>query len=409
MSEWKEVKLSMLGNIITGKTPRTAIEENYGGDIPFLTPSDDMSVKHVYFTKKTLSEKGVMEVKSCLLPIGSVCVSCIGSDLGKVVITTCKTVTNQQINSIVVNEKNNNDFVYYLLTIVGKELNRISKTSTAVPIINKSTFSSFEARIPDLFTQSEIAGILSSLDAKIETNNKLNEKLEEMAQAIFKSWFVDFEPFKDQPFHETELGMIPEGWEVCYLGDFIHEIETGKREKGGAINYGIPSIGAEKIERISYYDFSSEKYISWDFYNNLKKGKIKDCDVLLYKDGAYTGKSTMFIDNFPYKECAINEHVFILRTNKKRYQSFLYLFLNQKKIKELIHSLASSKAAQPGLNQKEISSVMFIKPSEDILNNFENMIFPLLKHIVHNLKENQRLASLRDTLLPRLMSGEIKV
>ena len=117
----------------------------------------------------------------------------------------------------------------------------------------------------------------------------------------------------------------------------------------------------------------------------------------------------MFIDNFPYKECTINEHVFILRTNKKRYQSFLYLFLNQKKIKELIHSLASSKAAQPGLNQKEISSVMFIKPSEDILNNFENMIFPLLKHIVHNLKENQRLASLRDTLLPRLMSGEIKV
>ena len=220
---------------------------------------------------------------------------------------------------------------------------------------------------------------------------------------------MDFEPFKNKPFHETELGMIPEGWGVCCLGDFITEIETGKREKGGAVNFGIPSIGAEKIERISYYDFSSEKYISFDFYNNLKKGKIQDCDVLLYKDGAYTGKSTMFIDDFPYKKCAINEHVFILRTNRKKYQSFLYLLINQKKIKELIHSLASSKAAQPGLNQKEVSSVMFIKPSEDILNNFENMIFPLLKHIVHNLKENQHLASLRDTLLPRLMSGELIV
>lgn len=306
----------------------------------------------------------------------------------------------------------NPKYLYQILrgnsTINALQLLAESRSGT-FPQITFSELSNIEVNIPSEDVQNMVVSILSSLDAKIETNNKLNEKLEEMAQAIFKSWFVDFEPFKDQPFHETELGMIPEGWEVCYLGDFIHEIETGKREKGGAINYGIPSIGAEKIERISYYDFSSEKYISWDFYNNLKKGKIKDCDVLLYKDGAYTGKSTMFIDNFPYKECAINEHVFILRTNKKRYQSFLYLFLNQKKIKELIHSLASSKAAQPGLNQKEISSVMFIKPSEDILNNFENMIFPLLKHIVHNLKENQRLASLRDTLLPRLMSGEIKI
>ena len=303
-----------------------------------------------------------------------------------------------------------NHFLFWLLK-TPNYVNYISsvKTGTTVRMVTKKDVENYTFNCPSKEERDTISNILWGIDAKIETNNKLNEKLEEMAQAIFKSWFVDFEPFKDKPFHDTELGMIPERWEVCCLGNFITEIETGKREKGGAVNFGIPSIGAEKIERISYYDFSSEKYISFDFYNNLKKGKIQDCDVLLYKDGAYTGKSTMFIDDFPYKKCAINEHVFILRTNRKKYQSFLYLLINQKKIKELIHSLASSKAAQPGLNQKEVSSVMFIKPSEDILNNFENMIFPLLKHIVHNLKENRSLASLRDTLLPRLMSGELIV
>ena len=389
MSEWKDVQLKTLCSRFSSGININSSQIFQCGDYPVFGGNGKRGYCNIYNFEGECSIIGRQ-----------------GAFCGNVRFYKGKCYLTEHAIACVANQNNDTHFLSYLLSTL--KLGRFSGQS-AQPGLSAKFLSNLVVKVPDLFTQQEIAGILSSLDAKIETNNKLNEKLEEMAQSIFKSWFVDFEPFKDQPFHETELGMIPEGWEVCYLGDFINEIETGKREKGGAINYGIPSIGAEKIERISYYDFSSEKYISWDFYNNLKKGKIKDCDVLLYKDGAYTGKSTMFIDNFPYKECAINEHVFILRTNKKRYQSFLYLFLNQKKIKELIHSLASSKAAQPGLNQKEISSVMFIKPSEDILNNFENMIFPLLKHIVHNLKENQRLASLRDTLLPRLMSGEIKV
>ena len=139
-SDWRTVFVSDLGRIITGKTPRTAIIENYGGKIPFLTPSDDMNVKHVVSTSRTLSDTGLAEVTNCLLPSKSVCVSCIGSDLGKVVMTTEPTVTNQQINSIIPAEGVDSDFLYYSMIILGKELNYISKTSTAVPIINKSTF-----------------------------------------------------------------------------------------------------------------------------------------------------------------------------------------------------------------------------------------------------------------------------
>lgn len=178
MEQWKEYRLGEIGKIITGKTPRTAIKGNYGGTIPFLTPSDDMTCKFVAHTKKTLTSLGLAEVKNCLLPENSICVSCIGSDLGKVVKIKKPTVTNQQINSIIPYEAFDADFVYYLMCIVGKDLNIISKTSTAVPIINKSSFSNYKVRIPKIDIQKTIGCILSSLDDKIELNRKINSNLE---------------------------------------------------------------------------------------------------------------------------------------------------------------------------------------------------------------------------------------
>lgn len=178
MNTWKLVKVAELGQIVTGKTPKTTISENYGGDIPFLTPSDNLSVKYVTSTVKTLTAKGLSEVKNALLPADTVCVSCIGSDLGKAIITTENTVTNQQINSIIVDKKLFDvSFVYYAMLILGKKLNFISKTSTAVPIVNKSSFSSYEILCPSLEQQKRIAAILSTLDAKIECNQKINDNL----------------------------------------------------------------------------------------------------------------------------------------------------------------------------------------------------------------------------------------
>lgn len=175
--ELRKICISDIGKIITGKTPRTSIADNYGGNIPFFTPSDDLTLKYVVKTVKTLSEKGLNEVKNCLIPEKSICVSCIGSDLGKVVMTSQPTVTNQQINSIVVKEGFDPDFIYYLMKRVGRELNFISKTSTAVPIINKSTFSNTEVLVPSLENQIKIGRILSSLDDLIENNRRINDNL----------------------------------------------------------------------------------------------------------------------------------------------------------------------------------------------------------------------------------------
>ena len=176
MNPWKEIKVGDLGRIVTGKTPKTAEKDNYDGHIMFVTPSDNMDSKYIEFTGKQLTEKGKNSVKGAIIPAGTVCVSCIGSELGKVVITTEECVTNQQINSIVVNtDEFDTDFVYYSMLVLGKELNYHSKTSTAVPIVNKSSFSTYPIRCPSLETQKRISGVLSSIDDKIINNEHINQ------------------------------------------------------------------------------------------------------------------------------------------------------------------------------------------------------------------------------------------
>lgn len=178
MSRWTEIPVGELGRIVTGKTPKTSEKDNYGGNIMFVTPSDNMDVKYIHSTKKTITEKGMLSVKGAIIPAGSVCVSCIGSDLGKVIITTEECITNQQINSIVVDtEKYDINFVYYAMLILGKSLNYHSKTSTAVPIVNKSSFSSYRINCPPLEEQKRIAGILATIDEKINENNAINKNL----------------------------------------------------------------------------------------------------------------------------------------------------------------------------------------------------------------------------------------
>ena len=177
-SSWKKVKIGQLGRIVTGKTPKTSDSENYGGKIPFLTPTDDMLSKFVLATERTLTEQGVNSVRNQLLPAGAVAVSCIGSQLGKVTITTKPTVTNQQINSIIVDESNfDNDYVYYAMSILGKRLRYVAGVSTAVPIVNKSSFSQYEVLVPDIEEQRKISSVLSALDNKIAINKAINKNL----------------------------------------------------------------------------------------------------------------------------------------------------------------------------------------------------------------------------------------
>lgn len=403
--EWKEVKIGDLGQIITGKTPKTAIRENWGGKIPFLSPSDDMSNKTSPVTARTLTELGVAEVAKCLIPANSICVSCIGSDLGKVVKTDRELVTNQQINTIVPHSNIDSDFVYYLMCIVGKELNYISKTSTAVPIINKSTFSDWDIVIPrEKEDQRRIASILSSLDRKIELNNKINADLEEMAQAIFKNWFVDFEPFKDGKFVDSELGMIPEGWKVGRADDF-YQINIGKTPPRKE-HKCFSTNPADKIW-VSIANMGNSGIFISDSSEYLTKEAVDRHNIIMVPRNTIllSFKLTVGRVAIADKELTTNEAIarFILSDDK--YMEYLYLYLKNFDY----NSLGSTSSIATAVNSKTIKGMQMLQPSDKIIDAFHIQVNPIFEKIRSLTKESSRLSLLRDTLLPRLMSGELEV
>jgi type I restriction enzyme S subunit len=292
--------------------------------------------------------------------------------------------------------------------------NQIEKYMNTGAIFNSlkcAEIPNIELSIPPLPTQHRIADILSSLDDKIEFNRQTNSTLEAIAQAIFKEWFVNFSfPDATGEMIESELGMIPKGWRVGRLGDILSSIETGARPKGGVgyLSKGIPSIGAENIIGLGVYNYSKEKFISIKFFTKMNKGIIKSGDVLLYKDGASLGRKSIFMDEFPHKICAVNEHVFILRTNNQLNQIYLYFWLDQSFMTDNIKNL-NANSAQPGINQPGVTSLPILIPNKKTIDEYEQIVGPLLSKLFNNCKESASLSQIRDSLLSKLINGEIKL
>ena len=242
--------------------------------------------------------------------------------------------------------------------------------------------------------QKEIAGILSSLDAKIETNNKLNEKLEEMAQAIFKSWFVDFEPFKDKPFHETELGMIPEGWEVGSLSD-IATITMGQSPCGTSYN--------ENGEGIIFYQGRTEfgfRFPSIRLYTTAPS-RFAEVGSTLMSVRAPVGDINMSL-----LRCCIGRGVASIKSNCDC-DSYIYYLM--KSLKKRFDIYNGEGTVFGSVGRDTLRGMLITIPPSSVISDFEMNISKIDSRIKTNELESQRLASLRDTLLPRLMSGELIV
>ena len=193
----------------------------------------------------------------------------------------------------------------------------------------------------------------------------------------------------------------------CLKSSILETIESGSRPKGGidsSLIEGIPSIGAESIDGIGSYDYSKTKFIPPDFFSKMSRGIVKDYDVLIYKDGAYIGRKSMFGNGFPYEQCCVNEHVFILRSNNRANQFFLYFLLNQEELKQL-----NTNSAQPGLNQESMKSLRVSIPGKVEVDRFGELVEPLIDKIFLNCNQSRMLSQIRDSLLPRLMSGKIRV
>lgn len=387
--EWNEVKLEDVGKIITGKTPKTSIEDNYGGHIPFLTPSDDMNVKIIKYTNKTLTLKGLNEVKNCLIPKNSVCVSCIGSDLGKVVLTSEDTVTNQQINSIIVNEKFDYNFIYYTMILLGKQLNYMSKSSTAVPIINKSTFSNELIFVPSLEEQKKISSILSNIDAKIDNLDKINKNLFNIIDFIFKDYVGDYEDLEIVSLSENTQEII-RGFNSKYV------------EKSNIKNFN------QKVNKGTFLEKQHFKYLDENI--EIPKAKFaKKRDVLVNSLGDGTvGRPHYY--NEDTDNVVVDQHITIIRANEDLIPStYIYEYLKNSTGQYHLDSLISGSTGMLMLNISEIRNLKIPILDKKNLREFDTTVTPLFDKITKNFEEIYCLSKLRDTLLPKLMSGEIDV
>ena len=421
MEEWKEYRLGDVGIITTGKTPKTSVDEYYGGNIPFVTPADiNTPYKYVTETVRYLTDKGLTSIASNSIDEGSICVSCIGN-LGYAGIVQKRCASNQQINSITVRNEFDRDFVYYAIKRLWPLFKNHEGQSTTVSILNKGQFSKITIKCPSLVVQKRISSILSSLDDKIEVNRRINDNfafsfllltcfvlwllklindnLEQQAQALFKSWFVDFEPFKDGEFVESEMGMIPKGWRVKSLSgiaDYRNGLAMQKfRPLDGEI--GLPVLKIKELGQGLCDDSSElcspsmigEKYI------------INDGDII------FSWSGTLMVKLWCGGKCGLNQHLFLVDP-----QGFPNWFVYQwtKHYLDNFIRIAKDKAVTMGhIKRGELDKAKVVVPNEMGICSINALMEPLFKQTIAIQIESRRLAQLRDTLLPRLMSGELKV
>ena len=295
---------------------------------------------------------------------------------------------------------------YYLQSGKGQKSLSARESGTTVTGIKQAELRRVDIEYPAYDDQRRIASILSSLDRKIELNNKINADLEEMAQAIFKNWFVDFEPFKDGKFVNSELGMIPEGWKVVTLDDLTSKFGTGLNPRknfvlGHGNNYyvTIKNMGNNRI----YLNDRCDKVDDEALAKINKRSKLQKGDLLFSGIGTI-GRVAMVVDdpiNWNTSESVFNMHPIDTVSSE-----FIYLLLLSDKFQQYVQQNAQG-GVQQGIRMASLKAFQFAIPND--LNLFDNLVKPIISKVKSNDKENDTLSLLRDTLLPRLMSGEIEV
>jgi len=379
VSRWREIYLGDLGRIVTGKTPSTSVPDYFGGDVPFVTPSDMFGHKVISRTERCLTKAGVTAVKGSFIPKGSVMVSCIGSDMGKVTIAAHDCVSNQQINSILVSEEFSADFVYYNLSTRKAELQSMACSGSAQPILNKGHFSELPIVVPPLPEQRAIAAVLGSLDDKIELNRRMNETLEALAQSLFKSRFVD-----------ATQSALPKGWRETNLEDAI-VIHDSKR---------IPLSSRERALRRGKYPYHGAASVM-DYVDDYLFDGVY---ALMGEDGSVVNDDNTPILQYVWGKFWVNNHAHVLTGKNGVSVEHLLLFLKTVNIRPFV-----TGAVQPKLNQGNLCRVPFVLPPESVSKEFAGIIEPMFARIRANHEESRTLAALRDALLPKLLSGELRV
>lgn len=287
---------------------------------------------------------------------------------------------------------------YYLQSSKGQKSLSARESGTTVTGIKQAELRRVDIEYPTYEDQRRIASILSSLDRKIELNNKINADLEEMAQAIFKNWFVDFEPFKDGKFVDSELGMIPEGWKVGTLTEIASYMNGLAMQKFPPEN-NEDSLPVLKIKELG------QGFCGTD--SDRCSCNIKDECKIHNGDVIFSWSGTLLVDVWCGGDCGLNQHLF--KVTSKDYPQWFYYYWTKHHLQEFIH-IAKDKAVTMGhIKRGHLEEAMVAIPDNDSMENAHELFEPILSKMISLRLESSHLSTLRDTLLPRLMSGKLEV
>jgi type I restriction enzyme, S subunit len=397
---WRDTTIGELGRVVTGKTPPTSRTELFGEDYPFITPTDIDGPCHAVQTERFVSEQCRDFQKNLLLPTGTVCFVCIGATIGKICLTNRPSFTNQQINSVIVDERQHDPwFVYNLLRHEANGIKGIAG-GAATPIVNKTAFSNFPVRVPSLDVERKIGAVLAAYDELIENNTRRIKLLEQMAQALYREWFV-------RPCHS---GNLPKGWETKRVAD-VATLLRGKsyRSEDLAEEGGLPFLNLKCMDRDGGFRLHGIKRFCGEFkdHHTAKAGDI----VIAVTDMTQERRIVARAARVPRTA----EPLYVMSMDLVRLapkpgipDAYLYAMLRYSEFSDEVKQHANGVNVLH-LSPDRIEQFEFSLPDHDKRTRFGDLCQPILEQCdVLNLK-NANLRRTRDLLLPKLISGEVSV
>lgn len=377
MAEWLKTSLVDIVELIGGGTPKTSKAEYWGGNINWLSVKDfNNENRYVYSTEKTITEEGLNNSSTKLLRKDDIIISARGT-VGELAMIPFPMAFNQSCYGIRAKDGINSTFLYYLIKHSVRKLKAMTHGSV-FDTITRDTFANIEVAIPDIETQQRVAKMLADIDDKVENNQRINNNLEQQAQAMFKSWFVNFEPFDNKR---------PDNWAISTLG-----------------NVSIMGAGGDKPKNVSsiknvlyQYPIFSNGLRDEGLYGFTDKPKISEESVTVSARGTI---GFVCLRHIPY--VPIVRLVTLIPETEIISAKYLYLWLRQ------IH-ITGTGTTQQQLTVPDFQKTEILVPSQEIMTLFTAMVEPIFEKIWANQNENEKLSSLRDTLLPQLMSGELNV
>ena len=411
MEEWKEYRYTDLATIIGGGTPKTSVPEYWSGEIPWLSVKDFVSVtKYVYDTEKHISELGLLNSSTKLLEKNDIVISARGT-VGAMAMIPYPMCFNQSCFGLRGNNIVDKNFLYYLTRTKVDELRKTAHGSV-FDTITRETFDNLRCLVPPLQTQQKIGNILSSLDSKIELNKRINDNLEQQAQALFKSWFVDFEPFLREEFFKSDslFGDIPVEWHIVaikdlsvYITDYVANGSFASLRENVRL-YDNPNY-AHFIRNTDLKAESYKMYVDKHSYEFLSKSVLEGGEIIISNVGDV---GSVFLCPKLEKPMTLGNNIILLRPKKDYLTFYLYMLFKGGIGQHLIDGVTGG-SAQRKFNKTDFKSIKLMMPPVNILIKFDRIVKPIFSKIEENRDEISRLTSLRDTLLPKLMSGELKI